>query len=386
MPLNNAPRPTNKHRSNLIRKPLDMLPWFRSESSTPIGIDLGHRSIKLVQLDAARNRIIEAVRWDLNLDNGAADEQTDAAWIEGLQQARQSRCFRGNDAVVCLNAPELIVQNIRVPKVSEAQLEQAVFEEAASRLPYPIDEAEIRFVPAADIRQGDEFKREVILLACHRPVLNHFLDIVIEGGLRPVAVDVAPAALVRGYMHGFRREADQDMSLMIAEIGATSTLVVITRDHETKFTKYIDVGGHRMDEAIARHMKMSTEDAAALRRHNGDRRSAEQDPDVIRTIVEATRVTIDRLAQELSMCARYHSVTFRGQRIARLVIGGGEASEWLCEALSSRVDFPCEVGEPLRKFGGIEPPGRQSQWGIATGLALRSAKVPHSKSNVAVTA
>ncbi len=356
-----------------------MLPWFGSDRSTPIGVDLGHRSIKLVQLDAARNRIIEAVKWELHLDDHADDQQINAAWVEGLQQARQSRAFRGNDAIVCLSTPELFVQNIRVPKVSGAQLEEAVYEEAASRLPYPIEDADIRFVQAADVRQGDEFKREVILLACHRPVLGRFLDVVIEGGLRPVAVDVAPATLVRGYMHSFSREADKDMSLMIAEIGATSTLVVIARGSETKFTKYIDIGGYRMDEAIARHMKMDLGDAAALRRHNGDRRADEQDPNVTRTIVEATRMTIDRLAQELEMCARYHSVTFRGQRIARLVIGGGEASEWLCDALSSRVDFPCEVGEPLRKFSGIEPPGRQSQWDVAVGLALRPHTASHSK-------
>lgn len=356
-----------------------MLPWIGSEQHSPIGIDLGHRSIKLVQLDSAQNRIIEAVKWELNLDNNATAEQTEAAWIEGLQQARQNRAFRGNDAVVCLSSPELFIQNIRVPKVAEAQLEQAVREEASSRLQYPLEEAEIRFVPAADIRQGDEFKREVILLACHRPVLNRFVEVIIEGGLRPMAVDVAPAALMRGYRHGFRREADLELSLMIVSVGATSTLVVISQGEETKFTKYINIGGHRMDEAIARHMKMNIADAASLRRHNSDRRASEQDPDVTRTILEATRGTVDKLTEELAMCVRYHSVTFRGQRIDRLVIGGGEANGWLRDTLSTRVDLPCEIGQPLRHLAGIEPAGRQSQWDLATGLALRTLKSSHSK-------
>ncbi len=363
-----------------------MLPWIGTEQRSPIGIDLGHRSIKLMQLDSAQNRIVEAVKWELNLENGADDEQKAAAWIEGLQQARQNRAFRGNDAVVCLSSPELFVQNIRVPKVAETQLAQAVHEEAASRLPYPLEEAEIRFVPAADIRQGDEFKREVILLACHRPVLNRFVEVVIEGGLRPVAVDVAPAALMRGYRHGFRRESDLELSLMILAIGATSTLVVITQGQETKFTKYINIGGQRMDEAIARHMKMDLMDAASLRRHNSDRRVSEQDPDVTRTILEATRGTVDKLTEELAMCVRYHSVTFRGQRIDRLVIGGGEANEWLRDTLSSRIDLPCEIGQPLRHLAGIEPAGRQSQWDLATGLALRTTKSSHSKSQPAATA
>ena len=116
------------------------------------------------------------------------------------------------------------------------------------------------------------------------------------------------------------------------------------------FVKYIDVGGRQMDEAVAKNLKMGLEDASALRRHNGDRRTDQQDPEVARSIAESTRPVLERLAGELSMCLRYQSVTFRGQSVARVVFGGGEATASLVEGLSGRLDLKCEVADPLRSF------------------------------------
>src|SRR4029078_3843755 len=90
--------------------------------------------------------------------------------------------------------------------------------------------------------------------------------------------------------------------------------------------KYIDVGGQQFDLAVGRHLKMDLHEATALRKHNGDRRADLQDPDVARSLAAAIRPRTERLSSELAMCVPYHSVTFRGQPIVRLVVSGGEAT------------------------------------------------------------
>ena len=80
---------------------------------------------------------------------------------------------------------------------------------------------------------------------------------------------------------------------------------------------------------------------------------------------------LDRLAQELSLCVRYHSVTFRGQPLSRVVLGGGEANQSLADLLNQRLDVRCELGEPLRAYEQNLAAGRKSQWDIAAGLALK---------------
>src|SRR4029077_5537568 len=125
-------------------------------------------------------------------------------------------------------------------------------------------------------------------------------------------------------------------------------------------------------DAVAHHLDMALSEAALLRRHNGDRRADQQDPEIARTVAEATRPAIERLASELALCVRYHSVTFRGQPLARIVISGGEATQAIVEQLSARIEPKCELGDPLRNYEIAVQTGRKGQWDVATGLALRT--------------
>src|SRR5215471_10126459 len=102
---------------------------------------------------------------------------------------------------------------------------------------------------------------------------------------------------------------------MFVHIGTASTVVVIARGPEPWFVKYIELGGRQLDEAVANQLKMDLEEAGNLRRHNGDRRADQQDREVARTVQQSTRPVVEKLAAELAMCVRYHSVTFRGQPI-----------------------------------------------------------------------
>jgi type IV pilus assembly protein PilM len=80
---------------------------------------------------------------------------------------------------------------------------------------------------------------------------------------------------------------------------------------------------------------------------------------------------VDRLAGELAMCVRYHSVTFRGQPLVRMVLGGGEATQQLLEGVSKQLDLKCELSDPFRSLSHVPNVGRKGQWDVAAGLALR---------------
>jgi len=350
-----------------------MISWILGKRLSPIGVDIGSRSVKLVQLDADRTTLHELVRWELPEDAEKTPESRKKAIVAALVAAQQGRDFRGNDAVLCLGPRDLYLQNIRVPKLSGPELERQIHQEIAGRLPFPVAETEIRYLEAADVRQGEAVLREVIVLACHRPVLQQLLDAVEEAGLRPVGVDAEPIALLRAYFKQYRRDEDRKQRVMYVHIGQLRTNVVVAEGETILFLKYVDIGGKQLDEAVARHLKMPAADAAALRRNNGDRRSDMQNPEITRSVADAVRPVMERLASEVSLCIRYHSVTFRGQPLVRLVLGGGEASTTLTDFLGKRLDLKCEVGEPLRTITTPQKPTREAQWDVATGLALWEA-------------
>lgn len=350
-----------------------MMQWLSRKRCTPIGVDFGARSVKLIQFGSDRDRVIDAVRHDLApLPEQATPEEVGRHLAEALPRALEGRSFRGRDAVVCLNDRHLFLQSVRVPKQAGIDLDRAVAQEAAGRLPFGVAEAEIRFIESADVRQGDSVMREVVLFACQRSILQQLLSVVEQARLNPVAVDVEPAALVRSYAGQFRREQDTQQRALMVHVGYSRTAAVIAQGDDLLFVKYIDLGGQHFDNAVARHLKMDLADAVSLRKHNGDRRSDRQDPEISRSVNDAIRPVIERLAGELAMCVRYHSVTFRGQPLARMVLGGGEATQQLLEGVSKQLDLKCELSDPFRTLSVAPSMGRKGQWDVAAGLALRN--------------
>jgi type IV pilus assembly protein PilM len=161
---------------------------------------------------------------------------------------------------------------------------------------------------------------------------------------------------------------------MYVHVGYASTAVVIADGDDPLFVKYINVGGQDMDRAVAERLEMEIVEATSLRRHNGDRRSEQQDPEIAGSIAAAVRPVVEQLVSELAMCVRYHSVTFRGKPLARTVLGGGEATAALAETLAERLRSNCELADPLRTFETTPLKGRPGQWDVAAGLAQKRTK------------
>jgi type IV pilus assembly protein PilM len=124
--------------------------------------------------------------------------------------------------------------------------------------------------------------------------------------------------------------------------------VIIAQNDDALFVKYIDVGGRQMDEAVSRALNMDISEANALRRRNDE-----------------------GIDPEITLCVRYHSVTFRGKPLERLLVGGGEASTMIVNLLSERLGMPAHASDPFRRLENRTERGRGGQWDVAAGLALR---------------
>lgn len=351
-----------------------MIRWLPSQRYGPIGVDIGARSVKLAQMSADRTTVIDAVRREMPLSReaGPPNEQQIA---DAIKAARQAKSFRGNRAVLCLSNDDLFLQNVRVQKSNEPKaLENLVHQEAVGRLPFSVADAEVRFIEASDVRQGDNVMRECIVMACERPAIQRRLQAIERAGMTPVAVDVEPLALARCYARQLRRDDDRQQRTMLVHIGYSRSTVVIAQNETVFFMKFIEIGGNRMDESVAKQLQMPLPEAVALRRHNGDRRADQQDPEIAASVAKAVRPTIDLLASELAKCMRYHSVTFRGNPLKQVSLSGGEANVKLCEAIGERLNAKCELSNALRGTTCNVDLERSGHWDIAMGLAMREVQ------------
>ncbi len=349
--------------------------WTR-RCGGPIGVDMGTTGLRMVQLSQDGSRLVALGRRELPAaDDGGkffSPDRCDAI-VSAIGSLRQQFPFRGRRAVVVLNDRQLYIQNIRIPRVSELPLRDLVRQEAAARLPFPIDEAEIRYLNAGEVRQGDRLHRELIVFATPRQVLDDIVMLFDRAGLQVSAMDVEPGALVRAFAHEYRRDEDVATRSLLVHVGSSRTAVLVVDGRQPLLIKYIPVGGCQFDQAVAKHLGIELRAAISLRRHHGDRRADRRDPEVTKTVDESTRPVVEKLISELSMCCRYYSVTFRGAPLTRLVIGGGEASESLAQTIANRLSLPGAASRPFRHVETRSPIEDAAGWDVAVGAALRES-------------
>lgn len=347
-----------------------MFPWF-SDSAPPIGIDIGTRTIKLAQTSRRGDRLVDAVRWELPVQkqdpSGKPTDNTSDV-IDSLKAATSGRQFVGRRGVYCLGADQLKILNVRLVNVDAGEIGRSIRAEVASRLPYSIHEAEIRRIEVPDgVNEG---VREFIVFACHRRAITRIIRIAEAIDVEPVAIDIEPMAVLRSTRMIRRRQQDQSERFIYLNIGYSHTLLSIFQGDCPLFIKYLPFGGARFTSSLAKWLGVSFEEAHEMRRNNDDRPIERRDPEVNQTILTAMRPALEGMLSEIAMCIRYHSVSFRGKALSRLIVGGGEANSDMVRLLSQ--SFPQEiVRSQSLTTPSLHRPDRNGQWDIAVGLSMK---------------
>ncbi len=347
----------------------------------PIGLDIGVRRIKMVQLAQADEhlKVVCAERASLDVDRDASEEERRDAVVQTIKQLLGRRGFRGRKVVSALSRDELRITSMRLAEAETHQIEKVLRKEAARRFGLDGERDTINYMLAGSVRQGDEAKNEFIVLAADDEVIKSHIALLEDAGLQPAGIDAAPNALFRSFERRLRREEDKQRTIILVDVGHGHTTVVFGRSGGICFVKQIPSGAARFSEQVASTLGLSVPDAESLRLRL--LRAEPVDACTRRTVVDVVTAAAEALAKELSLCLRYHTVTFRGKRVERAVIVGGGAYEpILLDVLRRHLSVEVEVGEPLRGFdrgasassrGGT---GSSADLALAVGLSLKGGR------------
>jgi len=357
-------------------------------------MDIGTESVRLLQLAPAGD-LIQAVacgRWWFPESVGDDPKARREAMIEPVRKMLKDKGFKGRQVITALSCDEIEIKNVRLPMMPDSQLRRAVEAEAADRFDFPVKGNQLNFFRSGTVRSGNEVRNEVIMLAARDEAIQDHLTMLSEMGLQPEHIEAEPVALFRNQLRYLRRHADEEAVSVVIDIGVRGTCVVVARGREPVFVKFIDIGGRRMTEAVARQLNLSYQEgrqmrhrAAKNRSQEGDRREEDHSgrPDrtsVDWTIRDAIRSEVESLAREIALCLRYCSVTFRGLRPEGVVLMGGQACDPLCvDMIAEQLNMDCSVSQPLRNVEssgadfGDDRRSLMTDWALCAGLALYQA-------------
>lgn len=352
----------------------------------PIGLDLGSDCIKMIQFEATGSglRLSAAAQYYFPPDlNPESPDRRDLA-VKAVRRMHRQKGFRGSQAVLAIADSDLLTKTIRVPEGSPAEVAQAIQDEAAKRLPFDLAEATVQHLDAGRVQQGSEVCREIILLAVKNEDIDGEIALLSDMALEPVAFDAGPCAMFRCNERFLLRTEDHAQVTLVVDIGATSTKVVIGHGPDVVFVKMVACGGRHINLAVAKSLDISLREAVNLRESlaRGDVADTAPDDDesanMPTEVLKACESVLTQLAKEISLCLRYHAVTFRGYRPVSMQLSGGEARHPLTiDYLSRALGLKVTKADPLKNIHTAAVDIGQSRrqaapcWMLSAGLALR---------------
>lgn len=355
--------------------------WFCSKTVYPIGLDIGHRAVRMVQLRCVGSGL--AVQ-DIHQTQLPLEVEHDSpAWQEAVSRAiaqtfAKSR-FVGRKVVSCLAADEIKIRSVRLEPAELQDIYAYIQHHIAPKLSLDPLNDEIRHWVAGDVFTGQEVKKEVIFFGTSQATLLSHIQLIEQAGLEPTAIDTVPSALLRCFHLSQRRREDQYTVNVFVDIGERFTTVLIARGLQAAFIKQIPLAGRRLTEQVAARLGISIPQAQQMRLRLAGLIEQPLDDQTRQAICDAVGGLVEQLTQEIGLCLKYYTVAFRGQRPTQAIFAGGQAYEpLLTAALSQQLGMEIRLAEP---FLGIDTAGVQfdprcppqrSEWTIAVGLALKA--------------
>ena len=379
-----------------------MISWgLKTRCLRPIGLDIGHHSIKMIQLlmNGERIRVIAAQKARIDPGINGDGQERRCFVISAIRKMLEKGNFHRRNVISCLPNDGLKITSLRLAEVQSDEIEQTLKKEAAQRFGLDPDKDAMKYVAAGNVHQGDEIKNELILFAAENETVKSHIEMLEEAGLRPVSIDTIPCALFRSFERSLRRQEDKELTVVFVDVGNQFTTVVFGRGGEISFVKQIPVGGERFNEEIAAKLGIDISEAEMLREAlqmekslsttkpdlvEQDNADYEQNIDAStrQAIVDTVSAVAEELTREISLCLRYYTVTFRGKRVGRAFFTGGGAYEYiLLDILRRQLAVEIEVAQPLKGFDmsserkdlnfDSDRRGYLCEWTVAVGLSLK---------------
>ena len=374
---------------------------LKTRGLQPIGLDIGHNSIKMIQLMINDEQISVLAADEVRIDsgiNGDMEARRDYI-VSSIKQMLSKGNFHGKNVVSCLPCGDIKITSLRLTEAEGERIEHALRREVVHRFGLDPDKDAMDYIVAGNVRQGDEIKNELILFATNNEIVKNHIEMLEMAGLRPVAIDTIPCALFRSFERSLRRQEDREHAVIFIDVGSCYTTVVFARDREICFVKQIKIGAGNFNHEVASKLGINDNEAEILRgelqaeysisipKSNSAKQTLIENKQKIeastrQVMIDAMSKIADELAHEISLCLRYYTVTFRGRRIERAILtGGGGYEKILLDVMQRQLTVGVEVAQPLRgldmsneranlNFYG-DRRGLLCEWAVAVGLSLK---------------
>lgn len=348
--------------------------WFGRRSSL-VGVDIGSSSVKVVRLrQAGKGLELDA----FSLGHLASDAIVEgrvmnfALVIERLREVLKEAGIRSAPCALAIAGNSVIVKRLSLPEMTRAELNDQILWEAEQYIPFDIKDVNVD-AQILNPRAG-QGQMDVLMVAAKKDVVNEYVSVVMEAGLKPQVVDVSIFAAANMFEANYPVPPDQTVSLL--NIGASTINVGVISGGVLSFTRDIGIGGSLLTSEIQRHFNISFDEAESFKVGADSSLSSST---VAREVTRIAERVGETLVTEVQRSLDFFLATSVKSDIQRIYLTGGSAQlPALIRILERRMEVPVELVNP---FQNITVDARRFDLdllqraapvaGVAVGLALR---------------
>lgn len=235
-------------------------------------------------------------------------------------------------------------------------------------VPLPANEVAYDAVPLIT----NEGMTRMVGVGYARRVVDASLACFDEAGIVVRSVEGEVFALPRA----LRPHGDEE-TVLIIDIGKTTTKLLIASCRLPRFATTLDVGGHALTLAVQKHFGVTEEEAKRVKAEQG-LHAGEENQEYLAAMLSTVSVIREEIVKRLEYWQSRGPVTPFYKPVTRaLLVGGNATVRGLPEYLEASLKIPVEIGDVFRNMASREdwlPPLDYTEslaYGTAIGLALR---------------
>lgn len=353
-----------------------------SRSNELLGVDIGSSSIKVVGLKYHKG-VYELVNFRMvplpseTIVDGSIMNST--AVVDALSEIVSLEKIKSRGVVTSVCGHSVIVKKIKLPQMSDEELEESIQWEAEQYIPFDITDVNLDVQILRSELEDDIDQMEVLLVAAKKDMINDHVAVLTEAGLSPQVMDIDAFAI--GNMFQLNYVMGQDEVVALINIGAAITNVNILGDGGLSvFTRDISIGGSQYTEEIQKQLGVAYEEAEALKLGgHGSGNVGQTDAVIPQEVGGILRSVSENIAVEVQRSLDFYFSTTMSDRIDRIcLMGGSSRVPGLASAIETKTGVKTEVVNPfkeiridqtkfdLRQIEEVAPLAA-----VAVGLALR---------------
>ena len=346
---------------------------LRGETTT-VGLDIGNHSAKLVKMQHRRSGpILQAAGiQELKPETIVGGEiKNRDALIEALTTLVHRTDDTVKDVILSLSwSFGVLGDRIHLKSQKGSADEETILFEAGQRPPFDVENITLDYkILRRNVETSD---MEVLLVAAKNQVMQSYIDVVLEAGLRPIVIDVDAFAFANAYNFSVGN-SDVDEVVALINIGDNLTNITFLKGGIYQSTRDVSTAGDYFVKYLMRQFKLPREQAVGLLKGKDlDKFDASQ-------LARAIEFSCEELSLGIDLAFQYYQSSEKTARIQKIVLcGGGACIPGVPEYIGRRHESQVVVLNPLstiqkdpEKFPDPIPDTVSTLLTVAVGMALR---------------